>query len=194
MEKKKELIISITAIGVLALAIVGVSFAAFNYSRTGEKINQITSGVLSMEYTESDNVIQMDKALPTTDETGTVRLKEGEYFDFTVKSTITGNAMINWEIAAEDLEGNTFDGKNVRLYLTKIESDGQEIEVMAPKNYQEKTIKNTKTGRPANMMNLAVGTMSTSEVTNYRLRMYVDEDYNPQGDGGNLVFAIRVNV
>ena len=63
MKKKKELIISMIAIVVLVLAIVGVSFAAFNYSRTGEQLNTITSGAISMEYTETDNVIQIDKAL-----------------------------------------------------------------------------------------------------------------------------------
>jgi len=43
-------------------------------------------------------------------------------------------------------------------------------------------------------MSLATGTMSTSETTNYRLRMYVDEDYNPQGDGGDLSFSVKINA
>jgi surface protein len=43
-------------------------------------------------------------------------------------------------------------------------------------------------------MSLATGTMSTSETTNYRLRMYVDEDYNPQGDGGGLSFSVKINA
>ena len=43
-------------------------------------------------------------------------------------------------------------------------------------------------------MSLATGTMSTSETTNYRLRMYVDEDYNPQGDGEGLSFSVKINA
>ena len=43
-------------------------------------------------------------------------------------------------------------------------------------------------------MSLATGTMSTSETTNYRLRMYVDESYNPQGDGGGLSFSVKINA
>ena len=43
-------------------------------------------------------------------------------------------------------------------------------------------------------MSLATGTMSASETTNYRLRMYVDEDYNPQGDGGGLSFSVKINA
>ena len=195
MQKKKELIISIVAIVVLVLAIVGVSFAAFNYSRTGEKVNTITSGAISMQYTETDNVIQIDKALPTTDATGTVRLKEGEYFDFSVSGTIQGTANINWEIAAEDITTaeRKIDGSNIKLYLTEV-NDSQETEVMAPKVYSEEASANDYTGRSAGQMSLYATTTNTSFTKNYRLRMYVDENYNPQDDGGDLVFTIRINV
>ena len=43
-------------------------------------------------------------------------------------------------------------------------------------------------------MSLYTSSMSSSESNTYRLRMYVDEDYNPQGDGGNLQFSVQVNV
>ena len=195
MQKKKELIISIAAVIVLVLAIVGVSFAAFNYSRTGEQINTITSGAISMQYTETDNVIQIDKALPTTDATGTVRLKEGEYFDFSVSGTIQGTANINWEIAAEDITTaeRKIDGSNIKLYLTEV-NDSQETEVMAPKVYSEEASANDYTGRPSGQMSLYATTTNTSFTKNYRLRMYVTEEYNPQDDGGDLVFTIRINV
>ena len=39
-----------------------------------------------------------------------------------------------------------------------------------------------------------MGSTSTTFNKKYRLRMYVDELYNPQGDGGNLVFSIQVNA
>ena len=195
MKKKKELIISIAAVIVLVLAIVGVSFAAFNYSRTGEQINTITSGAISMQYTETDNVIQIDKALPTTDATGTVRLKEGEYFDFSVSGTIQGTANINWEIAAEDITtaDRKIDGSNIKLYLTEV-NDSEETEVMSPRVYSENDTANEYTGRPSGQMSLYATTSSTSFTKNYRLRMYVDEGYNPQDDGGDLVFTIRINV
>ncbi|MDD6419391.1 MAG: BspA family leucine-rich repeat surface protein, partial [Clostridium sp.] len=125
------------------------------------------------------------------------RLTKGEYFDFTIKSSIQGNANINWEIAAEDITPSSakkMAGKNIKLYLTKLDSAGAETQVMAPKVYNASTSANTKTGRPSGVMSLATGTMSTSETTNYRLRMYVDEDYNPQGDGGGLSFSVKINA
>ena len=196
MDKKRQLLLSIGLVLILVLMIVGISYAAFKFTGLGNKPNTITTGAITMEYTESTNTIGMTGALPTTDATGKVRLTAGEYFDFTIKSSIQGNANINWEIAAEDVTPSSakkMAGKNIKLYLTKLNGDKEE-EVMAPKVYSATTSANTKTGRPSGVMSLATGTMSTSETTNYRLRMYVDEDYNPQGDGGGLSFSVKINA
>ena len=196
MNNKKQLLLSIGLVLILVLMIVGISYAAFKFVGEGKKPNTITTGTITMEYTESTNTISMTGALPTTDATGKVRLTAGEYFDFTIKSSIQGNANINWEIAAEDVTPSSakkMDGKNIKLYLTKLTGDNEE-EVMAPKVYSADTTANTYTGRPSGVMSLATGTMSTSETTNYRLRMYVDEDYNPQGDGGGLSFSVKINA
>ena len=196
MEKKKQLLLSIGLVLILVLMIVGISYAAFKFTGLGTKPNIITTGAITMEYEESTNTISMTGALPTTDATGKVRLTAGEYFDFTIKSNIQGNTNINWEIAAEDITASSakkMAGKNIKLYLTKLNGDKEE-EVMAPKVYRASTSANTKTGRPSGVMSLATGTMSTSETTNYRLRMYVDEDYNPQGDGGGLSFSVKINA
>ena len=196
MDKKKQLLLSIGLVLILVLMIVGISYAAFKFVGEGKKPNTITTGAITMEYTESTNTISMTGALPTTDATGKVRLTKGEYFDFTIKSNIKGNTNINWEIAAEDITPSSakkMAGKNIKLYLTKLNGDKEE-EVMAPKVYNATTSANTKTGRPSGVMSLATGTMSTSETTNYRLRMYVDEDYNPQGDGGGLSFSVKINA
>ena len=196
LKKNKEKIFMIVAVIVLFIAVVGVSYAAFSYTRTGEKLNAITTGAIRMSYEESSNVISIDKALPTTDATGKVRLKEGEYFDFTLSTTIQGTTNVNWEIAAQDVTTGSkkIDGKYIKLYLTEVDSAGTETEVMAPTAYSADTSANGYTGRPANMMSLAIGSTSTTFNKKYRLRMYVDESYNPQGDGGNLVFSVKVNA
>ncbi len=197
MNNKKQLLLSIVLVLILVLMIVGISYAAFKFVGLGQKENTITTGAITMEYEESTNTISMTGALPTTDATGKVRLTKGEYFDFTIKSSIKGNANINWEIAAEDITPSSakkMAGKNIKLYLTKLDSTGAETQIMAPKVYRASTSANTKTGRPSGVMSLATGTMGTSETTNYRLRMYVDEDYNPQGDGGGLSFSVKINA
>ena len=103
--------------------IVGISYAAFKFVGEGKKPNTITTGAITMEYTESTNTISMTRALPTTDTIGKVRLTKGEYFDFTIKSNIKGNTNINWEIAAEDITPSSakkMAGKNIKLYLTRV--------------------------------------------------------------------------
>ena len=196
MNNKKQLLLSIGLVLILVLMIVGISYAAFKFTGLGKRENTITTGAITMKYTESTNTISMNNALPTTDATGKVRLTAGEYFDFTLSGTIKGSENINWEIAAEDVTTSSrkIDGKYIKLYLTSLDENNNETEVMAPKVYSADTTENTYTGRPANMMSLAKGTTSTSFSTKYRLRMYVDESYNPQGDGGNLSFSIKINA
>ena len=196
---KKEKIKNILTIGVtfvLLITVIGISYAAFNYSETGQKLNTITTGAISMNYIESSNIISMSNALPTTDNTGKKRLNTGEYFDFTVKSSIKGNTDINYEIAAKEESGNTFSGKNIKFYLTKVNSDGTEEEAMPPKTYSEDTTSNVYTGRPADMMSLFVGNLNQQGDTEikYRLRLWVDENYNPQNDNGGLIYKVKVNV
>ena len=196
---KKEKIKNILTIGVtfvLLITVIGISYAAFNYVGTGQKLNTITTGAISMNYIESSNVISMNNALPTTDTTGKKRKNTGEYFDFTVKSSIKGNTDINYEIAAKEESGNTFSGKNIKFYLTKVNSDGTEEEAMPPKTYSEDTTSNVYTGRPADMMSLFVGNLNQQGDTEikYRLRLWVDENYNPQNDNGGLTYKVKVNV
>ena len=196
MKNKKKDFILILIVFVLLIAIVGISYAAFNYAGTGQKLNTITTGTITMEYVESSNVISMNNALPTTDSTGKKRLNDGEYFDFTVKSSIAGNTDINYEIAAKEESGNTFSGSNIRYYLTTVDENGKETEVMAPRTYYEEPSGNGYTGRPADMMSLYTGNLNQQGTTEikYRLRLWVDESYNPQNDNGGLVYKVKVNV
>ena len=122
--KKRENIIIIVVLIVMVIAIIGVSYAAFRFSQTGNTANTITTGSITMTYTESDNTISLNGALPTTDKTGTVRLTAGEYFDFNVSSEITGDVNINYEISAKEVGDGTIDGSNIKLYLTKL-NDGE---------------------------------------------------------------------
>ena len=193
--KKRENIVIIVILVLMLIAIIGVSYAAFSFSRTGSVPNTITTGSITMTYEESDNVINITGALPTTDKTGKTRLNDGEYFDFTVSSEIVGDVNINYEISAKDIttSNRKIDGSNIKLYLTRLTDNGEE-ELMTPETYNEEVSSNSYTGRPSGEMSLYTSSMNSSESNRYRLRMWVDEDYNPQGDGGNLTFSVEINV
>ena len=190
---RKEIII-IGLMLLLVIALIGVSYAAFRFMGEGTKLNTITTGSITMSYEETDNTITLTGALPTTDETGKKRLNPGEYFDFTVSSNIVGNVNINYEISAKEVGDGTIDGSNIKLYLTRLTENGTEEELMTPAVYNEESSSNDYTGRPAGEMSLYTSSMSSSESNNYRLRMYVDEGYNPQDDGGGLTFSVKINV
>ena len=194
--RNRKIILSIIAIVIILVITIGVSYAAFDYVGVGKKENVITTGAITMSYTESSNTISIDNALPTTDNTGKNRKNDGEYFDFTVKSSITGNTDINYEIAAKEETGNTFSGNNIKYYLTTVDSAGKETEVMAPRTYYEESSGNVYTGRPADMMSLYTGNLKNQgdTIINYRLRLWVDENYNPQNDNGGLTYKVKVNV
>ena len=194
MTKTRKEILIIGLMLLLVIALVGVSYAAFRFMGVGQRANTITTGSITMEYTESSNTISLNGALPTTDKTGMKRLNPGEYFDFTVSSKIVGNVNINYEISAKEIGDGTIDGKYIKLYLTRIKEDGTEEELMVPEVYNEEDTTNEYTGRPNGEMSLYTSSMNSSESNKYRLRMYVDESYNPQDDGGGLTFSVQVNV
>ena len=195
----KEKMKDILTIGVsvfMLVVVIGISYAAFSYSGLGKKVNTITTGAISMSYTESTNTISINNALPTKDSTGKTRKDAGEYFDFTVKSSISGNADINYEIVTKADSSNTFSGDNIKYYLTTVDSNGKETEVMAPRTYYEEQSGNVYTGRPSDMMSLYTGNLKNQGETTitYRLRLWVDEAYNPQNDNGGLTYKVKVNV
>ena len=152
--KKKENIVIIVMLVVMVIAIIGVSYAAFSFSKQGSVPNKITTGSITMTYEESDNTISIGNALPTTDATGMARLKDGEYFDFNVSSEITGDVNINYEISAKEVGDGTIDGSNIKLYLTRLTEDGTEEQLMTPETYNEESTSNKFTGRPAGEMSL----------------------------------------
>ena len=193
---RKKIVLVFLSIVLIVVVTVGISYAAFNYVKTGQTLNTITTGAISMSYEESENSISLTGALPTTQATGKKRLNEGEYFDFTIKSSIRGNMDINYEIVAQEEDGNTFSSSNIYYYLTEVNSNGSETEVMAPRKYYAEKEENIYTGRPVGVFSMFTGNLAEQGETSitYRLRLWVDEAYNPQNDDGGLTYKAKVNV
>ncbi len=151
--QSKQILLSVLAVAILVVAVVGVSFAAFTYVGLGQKENVISTGTISMSYTEDTNAISISNAMPVSDEVGKVLEATPEQsaagtvtqglFDFTVKADIAGTATINYEVAAvkQDNQGmevsgseltggtpieNQIDGQYVKFYLEKDEAGGSD--------------------------------------------------------------------
>ena len=117
MEKGK-IILSILGIAFLVAIVFGSTYAIFTFSKAGTKENKITTGTVSMTYTEGTAGITLTDMVPMDDDTGKARRGANTNFEFTVSATITGTTTINYDIYAEKTTGSTLDEKFVKVYLT----------------------------------------------------------------------------
>lgn len=193
----KQIIISILGVIILIVAVIGISFAAFTYSQAGTKVNTITIGKITMNYTEATNGITLNDALPMTDDTGKTLTGSGNTFDFTVNANIqgSGTTTINYLITITEVT-TTFANTGIKVYLTS--NDDATVE-LTPTKVSELPItqSNNTAGAPTGQRILKTGTVTVTnttvdQTTKYRLRMWVADDFSDSSKSGT--YAIKVNV
>ena len=191
----KQVLLSVLGVAILVVAVVGVSFAAFSYSKTGEKVNTITTGTITMSYSEDTNGINLSNALPMSDDQGKALSGSNNVFDFTVTATIngSGNTTINYDVTATKESGSTLDDSAVKVYLTSIDNSA-DTQVLAPTKVSAltKTGSSEASGAPNGQYKLTTGTFTSTTTRKYRLRMWVAEDYSSLSTSGT--YKLRVNV
>ena len=177
---------------ILILVVIGVSYAAIFYSKTGEKVNRVTTGTITMSYSENTNGINLTDAIPMTDEVGKSLNDENQYFDFTVSATMGGNVIINYVITAVKDDGSTLPDSAVKVYLTNINS-GNETQVLAPTKLSDLQVTSlNKEGAPDGQFVLYNGNFNKTEARNYHLRMWVASDYVLPNI--SQTYKLRINV
>ena len=182
MERKnssKQVLLSVLAVAILVVAVVGVSFAFFTYSKQGETVNTITTGTLVFSYNEPANGILLEDAVPMSDSDAKTTLVSGRnVFDFTVTSTINGNATINYEITAKESTDQsdigTLESKYVKVSLDKVDG-GRETPVKAATYYDDLTAGTIATGDKLLGTGSATNSNGSPVTTTYRLRMWMAE-------------------
>ena len=191
----KQVLLSVLGVAILVVAVVGVSFAAFSYSKTGEKVNTITTGTITMSYSEDTNGINLSNALPMSDDQGKALSGSNNVFDFTVTATIngSGNTTINYDVTATKESDSTLDDSAVKVYLTSIDNSA-DTQVLAPTKVSTltKTGSSEASGAPNGQYKLTTGTFTSTTTRKYRLRMWVAEDYSSLSTSGT--YKLRVNV
>ena len=191
MESKKKKSITVLGLLSLLLVIIGVTYAAFSYSKVGTNENTISTSTISMSYTEGDNKITIDNALPTEDEVGKTLTEEGQVFDFTVSFNIVGKSAIAYEVVGEKEVTSTLLDNEVRIYLEKSIDGTNYSSIYEPTGYiplEEDTDIGAKKGE----MLLDTGSVDETLTYYYRLRMWVAKDYVLTGE--SKFFTLRINV
>ena len=189
-EKNGKLYFILLALLLVVLLAIGISAVAVTVTKKGDKVNTITTGNISLDYTEDTNGITITNAMPLTDAVGKKLSGTDQYFDFSVISTITGHANITYEISALKLAKSTLDDKNVKLYLEKKKS-GAYKEVMKPTTFTPLTSK-SDIGSEEGTMILYKDTVKSSQTDYYRLRMWLDE--NAKIDNISRTFTVQVAI
>ena len=189
-EKNGKLYFILIALLLIVLLVIGISAVAVTVTKKGDKVNTITTGNISLDFTEDNNGITITNAMPTTDATGKTLSKTGEYFDFSVISTLSGYANITYEISAVKIASSTLDDNEVKLYLEKKQS-GTYKEVMKPTKFTPLSSE-SDIGSEEGTMVLYKETVNKTKTDNYRLRMWLSD--TAEIDNISRTFTVQVAV
>ncbi len=197
MEQKKKIILSVVMLLLLVVATIGVTVAAFTYSKEGAFENTIESSTVMLTYTEGKTGIVLEDALPLSDETRKILTGTNHVFDFTVTATLGKSSLIGYEVTAIKIpitDMTPLEDNEVKLYLERaIDPDTTYESIIAPTNFIPRE-ERTKIGSPVGSMILDQGnfTMEGATIHNYRLHMWVDE--NTEIGDTPKKYGIRINI
>lgn len=195
MEKNNEevpkFLIFILCICITLVIIVAVGIAVF-LNREEEVIEKKETGAnIVLNYSTDTNGLKITKATPTTDAVGIKSSEEGEYFDFSVETTLDNAPSVEYEVAIiKDKANSTISDEDIKIYLEK-EKSGTYTKVFGPDKYTP-TKKDSKYGSEAGSMILVDTKKTNSSVDNYRLRMWLSD--KSVMTEGNYSIEIVVNA
>ena len=196
-DNSRKVFLSVLGVAILLVAVVGVSFALYSTGATG-KDNSISTGTITMSYTEPTNGILLENALPISDDAGKKLTGDKNVFTFTVATTASGTVTVPYEINITK-ETSTLADSAVAVYLTK--GTPTETEVVAKKLMSEVVLDSNKSAIREDAYKLYEtsvayenGTVKTGEATTtYNLRIWVDAN----ADANTIKeqeYKIKVNV
>jgi len=194
--KNKKVIIAVL-IGILLIGVVGISFAAYTYSRQGTTNNKQLVGDIYMHYSES-NTLTLENAMPSSSYIA------NKYFEFTIdgKNTTTNKdiwydiTLSHGAVPNNKAETNRIEDRFLRFRLVEV-INSEETEIFNNWKYSDITNKKIHVATiPRN---------TTSQVTHtYRLYMWIgsnvvilggeaEGDYSIS-DWNNLFASVKVNA
>ncbi len=195
----RQVLLSVLAVAILVVAVIGVSFAFFTYSRQGSTENTISTGTLVFKYNEETAGIELTNAMPISDSQVSNEAvdSKNESFEFNVTSTIKGNMDISYDIVVEESTDpdkvKTLESKYVRLCLKKGATEGTYNEdVVQAKFFNELDTYNGN----AKQKKLYSGTFKSADLNDkdnnqdshyYRFQMWFSDHYYDEDKGAESI-------
>ncbi len=183
----------------LLLVIIGVSYAIFAVTNLSNE-NTISLGQISMSYTEPENALVLENALPMGNAEG---MAQSNYFEFKVMTHATtdaddsGGLIIPYEINLGEIETDSdkqaLAKHQIKVYLTKVVG-GSEEEVVGPillSNLTESSTSNLNIYQARDIHRNAGSEITTT----YRLRAWISKDVDSSIFGSQVYqYKFRVNI
>ncbi len=116
--KKQNIIMGIGFV-LLFVMVIGVSYAAYKFSAAGTKENVISTGTISMSYSQN-SFIDLKNTYPKTDTYAIATKEDKSSMEFSVSMETSGTKQINYVLALTEIqEGATLKSDKVKIYLEK---------------------------------------------------------------------------
>ena len=116
--KKQNIIMGISFV-LLFVMVIGVSYAAYKFSAAGTKENVISTGTISMSYSQN-SFIDLKNTYPKTDIYAIGTKEDKSSMEFSVSMETSGTKQINYVLALTEIqEGATLKSDKVKIYLEK---------------------------------------------------------------------------
>ena len=198
--ESRQILLSIICISVLIIAFFGISYAAFNTVFYNSDINGISTGTISLVLENETGSLFMENVMPISDEQG-MTLEQNNIYDFTVRSSLSADTTLNYEIYAEKINSDQqmLADTSVRFYLQRLSGETYENTPITqmPQPFiplQEDSYLGSKKGSMILYSGTLVNTSdNSSEVQDhFRLRMWVSKDTII--DSISRDFNIKLNV
>lgn len=188
---QKKVLLSVLGVAILVVAVIGISFAAYQATVNTGTTNSITTGTIMVSYTEPSNAINITDALPLSDANGIKLEGTNKTFNFTVSTHASEALTVPYTISLTRDTSSTLENSEIKVYLTK--SDG--TVVVGPKLVSEfaahETRENTVTLTSVNDVYTAAN--EEAKTTSYILRLWVDEKVTVDSSSSDSYRAL-VNV
>ena len=176
--KKKKITVSIILI-VVALSLIGISYAYWRYTISQLGVNRLSSTCLELSLTKEENAINLQNAYPIVDEEG----KNLTPYSFTVENTC--DMFASYTITLEILNESTLSADYVATMLNSNAittlSDLESTTVSDASIYKEAYILGTES-------------LGTGDREDYALRLWIDGDVTVEDDAMNKTFQAKVVI
>ena len=183
----KKFWIILLCVCTLFLIFTIVGFIIFS-NRKPEIVNeQLDGGTIDLSYTSDSSYLNINGAVPTTDEVGMVNNAEGGYFDFSVNTEFDDAKAITYELSIKKVKGNVSDD-DIIIYLEK-EDSGTYSPILKPTSYKPLK-KDSKSGTKKNNMILITEEKNKSAIDNYRLRTWISD----KSSVSNGIYQLEINI